>query len=265
MTQGPDGPEAWELLQIEAITIVREAQGQGVDLRVVGSAGIRLHCDAPGPIMDRLNRPAKDIDLVVMREHRKGMRRLLESRGYEVNRDLLVAMEGMRYTFNHPEHGTEIDVFVDRLNFCHTIEVRDRLHRHPITIPLEELLLQKLQIIEMTVTDQMDVGVILATHDVRDDYDDAEALNANYIGGLLARDWGFHNTATRNLEQMKRSILLPASAGMGTSAIAKAEEGIERLLKAVNAKPKTMAWKMRDKIGERMQWWQDVDEKEETY
>lgn len=265
MTQRPEGLEAWEFLENEAVTIVSEAQGQGVALRVVGSAGIRLHCDEPGIMMDRLNRPAKDIDFVVMREHRKGMRRLIESRGYKVDRDLLVAMEGRRYTFNHPEHGVEIDVFVDQLNFCHTVEVRDRLHRHSTTIPIEELLLQKLQIIEMTVTDQMDVGVLLATHDVRDETEDSETLDADHIAGLLARDWGFHHTATRNLEQMKRSVLLPASAGMGAVAIAKAEEGIERLLNAINAKSKTMAWKMRDKIGERMQWWQDVDEKEETY
>jgi len=34
---------------------------------------------------------------------------------------------------------------------------------------------------------------------------------------------------------------------------------------AIDAEPKTLAWRMRDRIGERKQWWQDVDDKEATY
>lgn len=265
MTETPKSPATWDFLQQEAVTIVKEAKEQGVELRVVGSAGIRLHCSEPRIMMDKLERPAKDIDFVVMREHRKGMRRLLESRGYKVDRDLLVSMEGRRYTFTHPGHGAEIDVFVDRLDFCHMVEVRDRLQIHHITIPIEELLLQKLQIVEMTVTDQMDVGVILATHEVSRGLEDSEHIDESYIAQLLARDWGFHRTATGNLEKIKHAVTLPASAGMGPQAIAQARERAERLLIAINAQTKTLAWKMRSKIGERKQWWQDVDEKEDTY
>ena len=47
---------AWEELQSEAVAIVAAAEEQGVTLRVVGSAGIRLHCAGPGPLMDRLGR-----------------------------------------------------------------------------------------------------------------------------------------------------------------------------------------------------------------
>jgi hypothetical protein len=265
MTESSKSPATWEFLQQEAVNIVNEAKEQGIELRVVGSAGIRLHCSAPAIVMDKLKRPAKDIDFIVMKEHRKGMRRFLESRGYKIDRDLLVAMEGTRYTFVHSEHGAELDVFVDRLNFCHTVEVRDRLNRHQITIPIEELLLQKLQIVEMTTTDQMDVGVILATHEVNGEVESPEIIDETYIAQLLARDWGFHHTATRNLEKIKRAMSLPTSEGMGGQTIAQAEERAERLLTAINAHAKTLAWKMRDKIGERMQWWQDVDEKEETY
>src|SRR5215471_7036962 len=107
--------DPWEELQTEAVAIVAAAADAGVPMRVVGSAGIRLHCAAPGPLMDRLNRPAKDIDFIVPQRDRKGMRRLLEGRGYRVDRDLLIAMEGTRYSFEHTEHGTQLDVFVERL------------------------------------------------------------------------------------------------------------------------------------------------------
>jgi len=256
--------DPWEELQTEAVAIVTAAADRGVTLRVVGSAGIRLHCAAPGPLMDRLNRPAKDIDFVVPQRQRKGMRRLLEERGYLIDRDLLIAMEGTRYSFEHREHGTEIDVFVERLNFCHTIELAGRLERHTVTIPIEELLLQKVQIVEMTTTDLIDASVLLATHDVASGPDaaDGETVDATHIAAILARDWGFHHTATRNLDQVRQSA---AVVDVGAEGAARVERGVQSLLGAIDAEGKSLAWRMRDKVGERKQWWQDVDDREATY
>jgi hypothetical protein len=271
---------AWDELQSEAVAIVAAAEEQGVTLRVVGSAGIRLHCARPGPLMDRLGRGAKDIDFIVPQRQRKGMRRVLEGRGYVIDRDLLIAMEGSRYSFAHREHGTEIDVFVEKLDFCHTIEVAGRLAAHPLTIPIEELLLQKLQIVQMTTTDLIDASVLLATHDVAASEasvvsgNDAEAaesavprevLDAGHIARLLARDWGFHHTGTRNMERVRQHMASGATADAGQDAIARADAGATRLLAAIDAEPKTLAWRMRDKIGERKQWWQDVDDRQATY
>ena len=42
---------AWDELTAEATAIVDEAGQQGVTLRVMGSAGIRLHCLPPGRLM----------------------------------------------------------------------------------------------------------------------------------------------------------------------------------------------------------------------
>jgi hypothetical protein len=217
--------------------------------------------------MDRLNRPAKDIDFIVPQRQRKGMRRLLEDRGYLIDRDLLIAMEGRRYSFEHGEHGTEIDVFVERLNFCHTIELAGRLEQHPVTIPVEELLLQKVQIVEMTTTDLIDAGVLLATHDVASGQDaaDGEAVDATHIARILARDWGFHHTATRNLERVGQSVAGAAAIDVGAEGAARVEQGVQRLLDAIDAEGKSLAWRMRDKVGERKQWWQDVDDREATY
>jgi hypothetical protein len=261
--------DSWAQLQSEAVALVTAAAEQGVTLRVVGSAGIRLHCPAPGPLMDRLGRAAKDIDFIVPQRQRKGMRKLLESRGYVVDRDLLIAMEGTRYSFEHPEHGTEIDVFVEKLNFCHTIELGDRLTRHPVTIPIEELLLQKIQIIEMTTTDVMDASVLLATHETSGPGEPpataAEVIDTGHIARLLARDWGFHHTAMRNLERLEPTETAARPIDVGPAGNDRAQRGAQRLREAIDAEPKTLAWRMRDKVGERKQWWQDVDEREATY
>jgi hypothetical protein len=158
-------------------------------------------------------------------------------------------------------------VFVERLNFCHTIELAGRLEQHPVTIPVEELLLQKVQIVEMTTTDLIDAGVLLATHDVASGQDaaDGEAVDATHIARILARDWGFHHTATRNLERVRQSVAGAAAIDVGAEGAARVEQGVQRLLDAIDAEGKSLAWRMRDKVGERKQWWQDVDDREATY
>jgi hypothetical protein len=252
---------AWAAVQQAAADLVAEAGTRGVVLRLVGSTGIRLHCQPVAAALDRLQRPAKDIDLVCRHEDRKPLRRLLEERGWQVDRDLLVAMEGQRYAFTHPRDGLELDVFVDRLEFCHTIELRDRLGRRDVTAPVEDLLLQKLQIVKPTVTDRMDSQALLATHRVgaaEGERPDGEAIDAGYVAGLLARDWGFHHTATANL-----AALRAAPPGNGGGRLV--GERVDALLASIEAAPKSVRWRARARVGERLQWWQDVDEREAVY
>ncbi|HEX3212341.1 MAG TPA: hypothetical protein VH016_07210 [Actinomycetota bacterium] len=249
----------WAAVHEAAVALVDEAGARGQVLRLVGSTGIRLHCPPAAAALDRLGRPAKDIDVVCRHEDRKGLRRLLEERGWEVDRDLLVAMEGRRYAFRHPVSGLELDVFVDRLEFCHTIELRDRLGARELTLPVEDLLLQKLQIVRQTVTDRMDAAALLATHPVVTGATvQPEAIDAGYVAGLLARDWGFPHTATANLAGLR-----DGPAANGTAAIVAAR--IDALLAAIRDAPKSVRWRARARVGERMQWWQDVDDREAVY
>ena len=248
----------WAAVHDEAVALVAGAAARGQVLRLVGSTGIRLHCPPAAAALDRLGRPAKDIDLVCRHEDRKGLRRLLEDRGWRVDRDLLVAMEGRRYAFHHPGRGLELDVFVDRMEFCHTIELRDRLAARELTVPVEDLLLQKLQIVRQTVTDRMDAAALLATHPVGESGDPGEAIDPAYVAGLLARDWGFHHTATANLAALRDD-----PAGNGSAGTVRGR--VDALLGAIEAAPKSVRWRARARVGERMQWWQDVDEREAVY
>ena len=253
---------AWAAVHEAAVALVEVAGARGHLLRLVGSTGIRLHCQPAAAALDRLGRPAKDIDVVCRHEDRRGLRRLLEERGWEVDRDLLVAMEGRRFSFRHPASGLELDVFVDRLEFCHTIELRDRLGARELTVPVEDLLLQKLQIVRQTVTDRMDAAALLATHPVAPGPGAGgpagEAIDAGYVAGLLARDWGFHHTASANLAALRDG---PAANGTGAVVAAR----IDALLAAIRDAPKSVRWRARARVGERMQWWQDVDDREAVY
>ena len=129
--------------------------------------GIRLHCAAPGRLMDALGRPAKDIDFVVPQRQRKGMRRYLEARGYVIDRDLLIAMEGTQVQLQAPgqrHRHRRVRRAAELLPHGRGRRPAGQAPDHDL--PVEELLLQKLQIVEMTTTDVMDAGVLLATHRV---------------------------------------------------------------------------------------------------
>jgi hypothetical protein len=255
----------WAAVHEAAAALVEEAGARGHLLRLVGSTGIRLHCPPAAAALDRLGRPAKDIDVVCRHEDRKGLRRLLEERGWQVDRDLLVAMEGRRFAYRHPGSGLELDVFVDRLEFCHTIELRDRLGRREVTVPVEDLLLQKLQIVRQTVTDRMDAAALLATHPVGPGSGGGpgpgEAIDAGYVAGLLARDWGFHHTAIANLAALRDGV----GGQPGNGAVAAVRQRVDALLAAIAAAPKSVRWRARARVGERLQWWQDVDDREAVY
>ena len=153
-------------------------------------------------------------------------------------------------------------MFVERLEFCHTIEVQVRLDAHQVTIALEELLLQKLQIIEMTTTDVIDIGALLATHDVNDAGGDPEAIDGGRIARLLAATGAFTTPPPATCSWCATGPGTPARLRPGSELPG---PGAGRLLAAIDAEPKNARWRMRDRIGERKQWWQDVDEKEATY
>ena len=99
-------------------------------------------------------------------------------------------MEGRRYSFTHPDRSIEVDVFVDRLDFCHVVQVGDRLGEHPFALPIETLLLSNLQVIEPTATDLMDTAAILLSHPVLDGRSGPESMPAAAVAGVLTATGG---------------------------------------------------------------------------
>lgn len=254
----------WAAIEREALELVETCRDTGALLRVVGSTGIRLRSDPAADVLDRLQRASKDIDLITLRAHRAQVRTVLEARGYEVDRDMLVAMEGQRYLFCHPDTGLELDVFVDRLEFCHTIDLRHRLDQHEVTISLEDLVLHKLQIVKMTVNDVRDLSALLASHDVVEVDPDPEQINGGYIAQILASNWGFHHTVSANLVTVSQSIEGGQVLPDGPEQL-QALANISALQGYMETTPKTLSWRLRSRIGERIQWWQAVDDERGTY
>jgi hypothetical protein len=147
-------------------------------------------------------------------------------------------------------------VFLDKLSMCHEIELRRRLDVHPETIPLADLLLQKLQIVELTHKDEIDIVVLLHEHEIGSD---ESTINAAYLAKLLSSDWGFYHTATHNLLHVRDESISRLDV-LSHEDRAIVLRRVEELVAEIEAHPKTLAWKARGRIGTRVKWYRDVGE-----
>ena len=239
-------------LTTEAIRLISDAEREGIVLRALGSVGVRLHCPPVLEDMDQRARWPKDIDLVTRKRDRRILREFFEREGYAADRDMLVAMEGTRYLFRNQNRNIDIDVWVDVLDLCHRLDVTERMGTGP-SLLIEDLVLSKLQIVALTTNDVQDLASMLSTHDVGEGTEDPEVIDTAYLSRILGDDWGFWKTATENL-RMVAEHLPPLG-----------RENVTGLIQVLETAPKTLRWKLRARVGERMQWWQEVDIPRDTY
>jgi hypothetical protein len=150
-----------------------------------------------------------------------------------------------------------VDVFLDRLDFCHPIELKGRLEMEPVTIPLTDILLEKLQIVEINEKDLKDLVVLLLEHPVAD-AETPGSFDASHVVDLLSRDWGFYYTTSLNLDRIRRYMdTIPELTEEHRAAVS---ARIDELWQRVEGAPKSMKWKLRARIGPSRKWYQEVGE-----
>jgi hypothetical protein len=246
----------------EAQRIVAEAGRAGLTLRVMGGVAIRLHTLEQADLAGRLGRLGEgqeftDLDFVAYRKQRDGMRPFFEGLGYSKRRATLSSAASERQIYFHPKGWFFVDVFFDRLLVAnHPLDFRGRLELDSPTISPADLLLEKLQIVNIGEKDVKDAIVLLAAHDLAE-ADSPDAINAAYIAHLLSRDWGFWYTATTNLAGLKE--LLPQIEALTEGERRHIAQQVDGLAAHIEAMPKTLRWKARAKVGPRMRWYEPVE------
>ena len=247
----------------EALQIVHEADAVGLQLRILGSLAYRLHCPENIELFAKMERALTDIDFAADRAQARKIRELLTGMGYMDDEKITMATEGSRYYFQRPDSNLGVDVFMDELYFCHPIPFKGRLQLDKPTIPLADLVLEKMQIVEINLKDIKDTLVLLLEHDVGDSGHGRETVDGQYIADLLSKDWGFYYTVTENLKKVSHFIeQFDAISEHQGEVIAKR---VGQLLEMIEAAPKTAKWKMRAKVGTRKRWYQEVNEKGVTF
>src|SRR5580658_10661766 len=142
----------------EAQRLIGLAQSRDLVLRALGGVAVRLQAPDAHP---RLPREVKDIDLAAIKGSHKLAIKVVLDAGYVAD-EMFNALRGSRrLLFGDPNNGRHLDVFVGEFSMCHDIPLTARLDREPLTVPKEELLLSKLQIVKLTDNDQGDIHNLL--------------------------------------------------------------------------------------------------------
>lgn len=234
--------------------LVEAAAGRGLAIRLMGGVAIWLH--ANDDARAALGRDYPDLDLVAHEPQSRQVRSFLDEQGYEGEK-LFNAMHGaQRLLYREPTTGYQIDIFLDRFNMSHKLDLGKRLETEPVTLPAAELLLTKLQIAEINRKDVGDVLMLLWGHRLGDD-DGPGELNIEYIARVCAADWGLYTTLSDNL--VKARELAPELLGdrlESSGAVTQIDTALARL----DQQPKSLSWKARSRVGRRVRWYEVPEE-----
>jgi hypothetical protein len=232
----------------EVRALVKAAAGVGVAIRALGGVGVALRCNSaqwPGP----LARGYSDVDVIVRRRSARKLERLLPEMGYAGDERFNTLHGTSRLMFDHPAHG-HLDVFVEEFVMCHRLKLGHRLNQHDLTLGLGDLLLTKLQVVELTQKDVQDVVAILNDHDLAQD---ENGIDVRYIVAILSDDWGWWRTVTENFRDLDAALT-------GSETTGSAHERLRLLAREIDQAKKSIRWRLRSRAGDRVPWREEPEE-----
>jgi len=231
----------------EAKRILDEARNRGIILRLFGGVAVKYHC--PSATHRSLQRSYPDLDFFGRGKQGREIRELFLDLGYEPNQRFNALHGATRLIFEDAKNQRVVDLFLDVFRMCHTLHFGDRLTLDDYTITISDLLLTKLQVVEINEKDIRDLIAILKDHDAVDHAasGDKEVIDAGYISSLCADDWGLCKTISLTLRKL---LIFLQKYELEPEAKEILETRINKLLQAIETVPKSFKWKLRDKVGE---------------
>lgn len=236
----------------EALGLARAAAEAGLGLKLLGGLGVRVLCPQFPP---RLRRD-QDIDFACLSRERKKVADWLAKNGCEPDRRFN-NLNGDRQMYFAAPSGRPVDVMVDRLTMCHTLDFRPSFGRLPFTVDAVDLLLSKLQIIELNEKDARDIVHLLSGLPV--DAGDPPAIDTARFGQVLGADWGWWRTVTGNLAKLP-ALLADKPELAPPAPDHDPLDQARQLLDVANTVPKSVKWKLRSNVGDRMRWYELPEE-----
>lgn len=242
------------ILLDEAARLAALAEEREIPMRLFGGVGIRMLLGTRMPAA--LRRESDDLDYLTDRRSLRAVEELLERAGWQPDREFNALNGARRLIFHDPGTDHKIDVFVEAFEMCHVLPLVERLQTVRRTLPAAELALTKLQVVTLNRKDQQDLYALFAVLPVADHDDDA--INADRIATLAARDWGLHHTVELNLTRLREG--LADEGALDTHEREQVREGVDAIAAAIETAPKSRGWRLRARIGERKQWYEQPEE-----
>jgi hypothetical protein len=239
----------------EATQVLATCRAENVTSRLIGGLAVAWHKHEPTP--PDLQRSYADIDIVIGRKEGRAAKGALLRLGYVPN-DGFNALHGdRRLLFYDQANGRQLDVFVGTFAMSHTLDLSSRLNMQPDTLSVADLLLTKLQIVEINTKDLIDAVQLLRNHAVgREDKPGLDELSLNRLCAVTSTDWGWYTTLSDNLAKVvafAADKLAEPDRGTVTSRVAAIQQAIDQA-------GKSLRWKARARLGRHSPWYELPEE-----
>ena len=250
-----------DLESTEALDQLGQALGaraiqNGITMNLLGGLGIRLSCKKILKEVPTLERPIRNVNFAAYKKDRSRIEKMMQDAGLNQDREFNMANVGDRMMFLQEGRGAEnrIEVLFDKLSMNHEIPFEDRLDAEGLTISPTDLLLTKLQIVDLARKDAMDLFALVVTFDFLTEQTDMgiPIVNTRYISQLCAEDWGFYWTITQNIKKLGEENF----SSIPRRFTPKFKEHLDALLNEINGMPKGFKWRARAILGPRKRWYE---------
>lgn len=233
----------------EARRILQASSERNLVLKLIGGLAIAMRC--PSASREGLRRRYADVDVVGHEKQSKAIKTFFTEMDYEPRERFNAMMGHKRLIFNDLVNQRRVDIFLDVFEMSHKFDFSKRVELEPLTLPLADLLATKLQIVQINDKDLRDMATLFLDHDVESQ--DGETINGAYIAKLCSVDWGIWKTFTNNIAKLKDSF---DGNILSKSEAEKVTERVVKLNDLIEGEPKSLSWKLRARVGERVPWYE---------
>ncbi|HEX8007208.1 MAG TPA: hypothetical protein VF482_12345 [Trebonia sp.] len=220
--------------------LLAAAAAEGLPLCALGGVAIQLLCPSAQP-GGRWSRTLADLDVATVGKSRARVDQLIRSQDFAADEPFNRMNGSIRLRYFDADE-THLDVFVDELRLCHVVDWSKRLRAGMPTLPVPELLLTKLQVVQCESKDLSDLSALLTDQwsGIQHQRDDLERA--------VRADWGLWRTGQINLEKLARS----------EDQIVRTRAG--ELLGQWGRFRLTAKARLRGRVGDRLRWYEEPEE-----
>lgn len=273
--QAQKPPRRADRLMAEAMDTIDAARSQGVQLRLTGGLAVRRYCTD----LEFMDREYSDIDFVGLSDQMKEMHAVFEGLDYTENRYVTQSTDAsqLQYIKNEALEGMEaaargsqspyepplvdhVDIFLDVMRMDHDLDVSERLEIDDYAISPADAFIAKMQIGKINQKDVHDVIALVKDVPLRD-VDDDTSIDLLYIADVCSKDWGLYRDVTANLDI---ALAMVDDYGLTEGQQDRVYARLAAIKESVENAGKSLRWRLRATVGERVAWRREIEETEGT-
>ncbi|MBI2427220.1 MAG: hypothetical protein HYV29_00200 [Ignavibacteriales bacterium] len=237
---------------MEGIEVVDRLEVNGLVARLFGGAGIK-HLN----LLNKFNRERdiKDLDIVVKASDYQNIFNELTKLNWTPLPNQRSIDVSRKLTFFNRQN-IMLDLYSDPLVFCHKLYLGERLILTSPHLNPSDLFLTKIQIVNLTQNDLEDLCALLFTYDYLTDQDERNCLNPKRIISVCQNEWGFYFTIKRSLSTIRDYCFNHDYTEIQQKIIF---DRLDRIYYSITHMNKSWSWRIRDSIGTKIKWYNDVE------